>query len=158
MCVCLPYVRFIFPSRYTTSSIGLHTYVHGRTIKRASTAPSGNHSAQQNELFLSKSVSASRCGRTLNGTSVDVRMQTYKEVVYLEGKRIGSSSSFLPGTLLLQYVYISTSTDVPLSELPQRLTDKLFHRKSSFCCAEWCPLSLLKLAYWYVRGRTYVDL
>ena len=62
------------PSRYTTCSIRLHKYVHGRTIKRVSTASSGHNSAQQNELFLWKSVSASRCGSSLNGTSVDVRM------------------------------------------------------------------------------------
>ena len=78
MCVCFPYVLFLFPSRYTTSSIRLHTYVHGRSIKRASTATSGHHSAQQNELFLWKNVSAIRCGSSLYGTSVDVRMQTYR--------------------------------------------------------------------------------
>ena len=56
--------------------------------------------------------------------------------------RVGlmSSSSFLLGTLLPLYVYIRTSTDVPFGLLPQRLADTLFHRKSSFCCAEWCPL------------------
>ena len=63
-----------FLSRYTSSSIHLHTYVHGRTIKRASTVTSGHHSAQENEIFLWKSVSSSRCGSSLNGTSVDVRM------------------------------------------------------------------------------------
>ena len=62
------------PSRYTISSIRLRTYVHGRTIKPASTATSGHHSAQQNEFFLWKSVSASRCGSSLNGTNVYVRM------------------------------------------------------------------------------------
>ena len=51
-----------------------------------------------------------------------------------------SSSYFLLGTLLPLYVSIRTSTDVPLSELPQRLAYTLFHRKRSFCCAEWCPL------------------
>ena len=44
-----------------------------------------------------------------------------------------SSSSFLLGTLLPLHVYIRTSTEVPLSEFPQRLTDTLFHRKTSFC-------------------------
>ena len=78
MCVCLPYVPFLFPSRYTTSSIRLQTYVHGRTIKRASTATSGHHSAHQNELFLWKRVSTSLCRNSLNGTSVDVRMWTYR--------------------------------------------------------------------------------
>ena len=62
------------PSRYTISSIRLRTYVHGRTIKPASTSTSGHHSAQQNELFLWKSVSSSRCGSSLNGTTLDVRM------------------------------------------------------------------------------------
>jgi hypothetical protein len=87
MGMCLPYVLFFFPSRYTTSSIRLHTYVHGRTNKRASTATSGHHSAHQNELFLWKSVSASRCGSSLNGTSEDVLCRRIEEVVYLEGKR-----------------------------------------------------------------------
>ena len=41
----------LFPSRYTTSSIRLHTYVHGRTIKRASTATSG-HPFPQEKLIL----------------------------------------------------------------------------------------------------------
>ena len=50
------------------------------------------------------------------------------------------SSSFLLGTLLPLYVYIRTYTFVPLRELPQRLADTLFHRKSSFCCAECCML------------------
>ena len=44
-----------------------------------------------------------------------------------------SSSSFLLDTILHLYVYIRTSTDVPLSEFPQRLTDTLFKRKSSLC-------------------------
>ena len=71
-------ILFPFPSRYTTTSIRLHAYVHRRNIKRACTATSGHHSAQQNELFLWKSVSASRCGSSLYSTSVDVRMSTYK--------------------------------------------------------------------------------
>ena len=63
-------------------------------------------------------------------------------VLYMGGVQISvicasvclmSSSSFLLGTLLPLYVYIRTSTDVPLSEFPQRLTDTLFHRNSSFC-------------------------
>ena len=71
-------ILFPFPSRYTTSSIRLHTYVHGRTNKRVSTATSGHHSAQQNELFLWKSGSASRCGNSHISTSMDLRMKTYK--------------------------------------------------------------------------------
>ena len=78
MCVCLPYVLFLSPYRYTTLSTRPHTYVHGRTIKRASTATIGHPSVQQNELFLCKSVSASRCGSSLNGTSLDVSMWTYR--------------------------------------------------------------------------------
>ena len=90
MCVCLPYVLFLFPSRYTTSSIRIYTYVHGRTIERASTATSGHHSAQQNELFLWKNLCASRCGSSLNGKSVDVVCRRIEEVVYLGGKRKGT--------------------------------------------------------------------
>ena len=67
-------LEYMLPSRYTISSISIRTYVHRRTMKRASTATSGHHSAQQNVLFLWKSVSASRCGSSLNGTAVDVRM------------------------------------------------------------------------------------
>ena len=86
MCLCFPYVVFLFPSRYTTSSIRLHTYVYGRTFKRASTATSGHHSAQQIELFLWKSVLLVAVEARLM-----VRPWTYvcrriEEVVYLEGK------------------------------------------------------------------------
>jgi hypothetical protein len=66
-----------------------------------------------------------------------------------------SSSSLLLGTLLPLYVFIRTSTDVLLSELPQRLGDTLFHRKSSFCCAEWCPLVAVQ-ARLMLRPWTYV--
>ena len=66
-----------------------------------------------------------------------------------------SSSSFLLGTLFPLYVYIRTSTDVPLSEFPQRLAYTLIHRKSSFCCAEWCPLVAVE-ARLMVRLWTYV--
>ena len=87
MCVCLPYVLFLFTSRYTTSSIRLHTYVHGRTIKRNSTATSGHHSAQQNEFSCGKA-----CPLVAVETRLVVRPWTYvcrriKEVVYIEGKR-----------------------------------------------------------------------
>ena len=74
VCACLPYVLFLFPSRYTNSSISLHTYDHGRTIKRASTATSGHAFPQEKLILLCIMVSASRCGSSLNGTSVDVRM------------------------------------------------------------------------------------
>ena len=78
MVVCYVRVFALCPlplsNRYTTSSISLHTNVHGRTIKQASTATSGHHSAKQNELFLWKSVSSSRCRSSLNGTSVELRM------------------------------------------------------------------------------------
>ena len=75
------------PSRYTTSSIRLHKYVYGRTIKRASTASSGHNSAQQNELFLGKG-----CPLVAVEPRLMVRPWTYvcrriEEVVYLEGKR-----------------------------------------------------------------------
>ena len=63
---------------YTTSSIRLHTYVHGRTIKRASTANSGNVLPQEKLILLCRMVSAGRCGSSLNRTSVDVRMKTYR--------------------------------------------------------------------------------
>ena len=81
MCVCLLYVLFLFPSRYTTSSIRLHTYDHGRTIKRDSTATSRHHYAQQNELFLWKNVSASRCGSSLNGSPWTYVCRRIEEVV-----------------------------------------------------------------------------
>ena len=86
MCVFLPYVLFLFPSRYTTSSIRLHTYVHGRTIKRASTATSLHHSTQQNLLFLWKT-----CPLLAVQARLMLRPWTYvcrriEEVVYLEGK------------------------------------------------------------------------
>ena len=61
-------------SRYTTSSIRLHMYVHGRTIKRASTATIGHAFPQEKPILLCRIVSAGRCGSSLNGTSVDVRM------------------------------------------------------------------------------------
>ena len=73
--------------------------------------------------------------------------------MYLEGKR--KRTSFLLVTLLPLYVYIRTSRDVPLSELPQRIADTLFHRKSSFCCAEWCPLVAVE-ARLMVRPWTYI--
>ena len=66
-----------------------------------------------------------------------------------------SPSSFLLCTLLPLYVYIRTSTDVPLTEFQQRLADTLFHRKSSFCCAEWCPLVAVEFRL-MVRPSTYV--
>ena len=65
-----------------------------------------------------------------------------------------TSSSFLLGKLLPLYVYIRTSTDVPLSELPQRLADTIFHRKSSFCSVEWCLLFAVE-ARLMVRPWTY---
>ena len=80
-------LEYMLPSRYTISSISIRTYVHRRTMKRASTATSGHHSAQQNELSLWNSVSASRCGNSLNGTTLDYVCGRIEEVVYLEGKR-----------------------------------------------------------------------
>ena len=86
MCVCLPYVLFLFPSRYTTSFIRLHTYVHGRTIKQASTATSGHAFPQEKLILLCRMVYTSRCASSLNVTSVDYVCRRIEEVVYLEGK------------------------------------------------------------------------
>ena len=66
-----------------------------------------------------------------------------------------SSSSFLLGTLLPLYVYIRTSTDVPLSELPQRLADTILHSRMSFSCGKACPLFAVE-ACLMVRPWTYV--
>ena len=87
MCVCLPYVHFLFLSRYTTSSIRLHTYVHRSTIKRASTATSGDAFLQEKLILLCGIVSSNRWEARLM-----VRLWTYvcrriEEVVYLEGER-----------------------------------------------------------------------
>ena len=45
-----------------------------------------------------------------------------------------SSKSFRLGALLALYVYIRTSTDEPLSELPQRLADTILQSRMSFSC------------------------
>ena len=68
------YVLFLSPSRYTTSFVRLHTYVHGRTIKRASTATRGHAFPQEKLILLCRMLSTSRCASSLNVTSVDVRM------------------------------------------------------------------------------------
>ena len=51
-----------------------------------------------------------------------------------------SSSSFLLGTLRPLYVYIRTSMDVPLIELPQRLADTILHSRINFSCGKAWPL------------------
>ena len=66
-----------------------------------------------------------------------------------------SSSSFLLGTLLPLNVYICTSKDIPLSELPQRLPYTILHRRMSASCGKACPLVAVETRL-MVRPWTYV--
>ena len=76
-------------------------------------------------------------------------------VVWYVSVCLMSSSSFLLRTLLPLYVYIRTSTDVPLSELPQRLADTILHSRMSFSCGKACPLVAVE-ARLMVHPRTFV--
>ena len=67
------------------------------------------------------------------------------------------SSSFLLGTLLPLYVYILTSTDVPLSELPQRQAGTILHSRMGFSCRKACPLVAVGARKMVRYGRTNVD-
>ena len=87
MCVCLPYVLFLFPSRYTTSSIHLYTYVQGSTIKRASTATSGHAFPQEQLILLCRMVSVVAVGARLIVCPWTYVCRRIEEVVYPEGKR-----------------------------------------------------------------------
>ena len=61
-----------------------------------------------------------------------------------------------PSTSLLPlYVYIRTSTDVPLTELPQRPADTILHSRMSFSCGKAFPLVAVE-ARLMVRPWTYV--
>ena len=154
MCVCLPYVPFLFPSRYTTSSIRLHTYVLDVPL---------NELPQRlaDTLFHGKSsfCCAGWCLLVAVESRLMVRPWTYvcrriEEVVFLEGKR-KRTSSFLLGPLLPLYVHIRMSTDVTLSELPQRLADTVLHSRMSFSCGKAFPLVAVE-ACLTVRPWTYL--
>ena len=153
-CVCLMFS----PSFLLGTLLPLYVYIRTSTEVPISEIP------QRLADTILHSTMRFSCGKACSLVVVETRLMvrpwTYEcrrkdEVLYLEGKRKRTSSSFLLGKLLTIYVYIRTSTDVQLSELPQLLADTLFNRKSSFCCAEWCPLIAVESRL-MVHSWTYV--
>ena len=81
-----------------------------------------------------------------SGTSGGIgRMVVYRYCMWVEYRvvwyvRVGLMSSFLLGILIPLYVYIRMSTDVLLSEDPQRIADTILHSRMRFSCGKACPL------------------
>ena len=87
MCVCLPYVLFLFPSKYTTSPIRLHTYVHGLPLSELPQQLADTLFDRKRKFCCAK-----WCPLLAVETRLMVRPWTYvcrriEEVMYLEGKR-----------------------------------------------------------------------
>ena len=170
MCVYLPYVHFLFPSRYTTSSIRLHTYFHGRTIKRSSTATSRHQSAQQNELscgkadtFLLRRMSFS-CGKACPLVAVEARLMmrpwTYvcrriELIVYLEGKRERILFHFPSGyttSSIRLHTYVHGHT---IKRASTATTENILHSRMCCSCGKACPLVAVE-ARLIIRPWRYV--